>query len=119
MPGVEANIRVGVNDGDFGKQAFEPLKEAVPSPPAPLAAATNLTQPETEYSLPECSKGPLVTGNIVVLKVPSHHRLQPFRRLRQRIMHPASQLGIDLLQLCGHPFADRDADDRESARRSA
>src|SRR5262249_1403055 len=31
-------------------------------------------------------------------------------------MHPAPQLGMDLPQLRGHPFADRDADDREGAR---
>src|SRR5262249_40394650 len=102
-----------------GEQALETLEEAVPSPPAPLAAAANLPQPETEYSFSECSKAPLVTRNGVVLKVPSHHRLQPFRRLRQRIMHPAPQLGIDLLELCGHPFADRDADDGERARCAA
>ena len=117
MPSVEADMWVRVKDGDFGEQACDPLQEAVPSPPAPLAAAANLTQPETEYSLPERSKAPLVTGNGVVLEVSSHHRLQPFRRLRQRIMPPAPQLGMDLLQLRGHPFADRDADYRETARR--
>src|SRR5262245_13046474 len=117
MPSVEADMWVRVKDGDFGEQACDPLQEAVPSPPAPLAAAANLTQPETEYSLPERSKAPLVTGNGVVLEVSSHHRLQPFRRLRQRIMPPAPQLGMDLLQLPGHRLVDGEADYLEPARR--
>src|SRR6266851_3578882 len=111
MLGVEARMWVRVQDADLGEQGSESLKEAVPRPPASLAASTNLTKPEAKHRGPECTQSLLVAGDRVVLEISPHHRLQPFGRLRQRVMQAASQLGMDLLQLRCHPFADGRADD--------
>jgi hypothetical protein len=64
---------------------------------ASLATPPNLAQPQTKYVAPELIQAPLVARNGMVLEVPPHHRLQPFGRLRQRIMQPLSQLGMYLL----------------------
>src|SRR6266849_625962 len=116
MLGVEARGWVRVQDADLGEQGSESLKEAVPRPPASLATSTYLTEPEAKHRGPEGAQSLLVAGNRVILEISPHHRLQPFGRLRQRVMHSASQLGMDLLQLCCHPCADGRADDDEMAR---
>src|SRR5712692_3951906 len=116
MLGVEARLWVRVQDADLGEQSAESLEEAVPGPPAPLAASANLTEPEAKHRVPERSQSLLVARNGVILEKSPHHRLQPFDRLRQRVMHAASQLGLDLLQLRCHPFADCRTGDDEIAR---
>src|SRR6202049_4695889 len=106
MLGVEARLGVRVQDADLGEQSAESLEEAVPGPPAPLAASAYLTKPEAKHCVPERSQSLLVTRNGVILEKAPHHRLQPFDRRRQRVMHSESQFGLDLLQLRCHPFAD-------------
>src|ERR1700730_11535443 len=116
MPGVEARLWVRVQDADLGEQGAESLEEAVPGPPASLAASANLTKPEAKHRVPERSQSLLVARNGVILEKAPPHRLQPFDRLRQRVMHSASQFGLDLLQLRCHPFADCRTGDDEMAR---
>jgi hypothetical protein len=43
----------------------------------------------------------------MVLEVSPHHRLEPFGRFRQRVMHSQSQLSVELFQLRCPTFADR------------
>src|ERR1700693_733228 len=115
MLGVEARLWVRGQDADLGEQGAESLEEAVPGPPASLAASANLTKPEAKHRVPERSQSLLVSNGVILEKAP-HHRLQPLDRLRQRVMHSASQFGLDLLQLRCHPFADCRTGDDEIAR---
>src|SRR5450759_4502007 len=43
----------------------------------------------------------------MVLEIPPHHRLQPLQRPPDLLVHPLSQLRLNILQLGCHAFADR------------
>lgn len=51
----------------------------------------------------------------MILEVTPHYRLKPFGRFHQRVMHSLFQLGVELLQLRCHAFADRLTDYGEIA----
>src|SRR5712692_4732601 len=103
MLGVEARLGVRVQDADLGEQGSESLEEAVPGPPAPLAASANLPEPEAKHRSPERSQSLLVTRNGVILEKPPHHRLQPFGRLRGLTVGTMPDGGFDLIDVGGGP----------------
>jgi hypothetical protein len=51
----------------------------------------------------------------MVFVVAALHTSEPFANLRQRFVHSAAELPLELLQFRSHPFARRFAPDDESA----
>src|SRR5260370_22106360 len=106
MLGVEAHIWLRMQDSDFREQVSEVCQEAFPGPAAPLAASPKLAQQPAHRLFPKRDQSRFDSRYGMVAKVSPHHGLQPFCRFRQRVLHPPSQLGLHLLQLPRHTFAD-------------
>jgi hypothetical protein len=54
--------------------------------------------PEPTDSEPENRRRRLIYGHSVVADVPTHHRLQPFARLGDEVVHPSLKLGFHFVQ---------------------
>src|SRR6266478_9187766 len=113
---VEARLRVRMQNMDLRQQDTQALQKTLPGPTAPLTAPSKLTQPESQHVLPERFQFRLVTRNRIVLEIPPHHRLQPFCRTGNRLVHPLSQLPLDICQLGCHALADGRSHYSEIAR---
>ena len=90
-----------------GYPSFCQLVEPGPVHPGPLPATAQCPSPESGYPLPEDPQSNEVSRYRVVVEVALHDRPEPLAGLRHRIMHPSSELLLDLLQLRSHTFADR------------
>ncbi len=103
-----------MHDTRVRSPAVEHRAVAIPAHP-PLAAAADHFPPQPEEPIAKSPKRRAVTRYGVVLVIATQNTPQPLADLRQRLMHPAAKLLLDLLQFCSHPFAGRLAPDDEAA----
>src|SRR5271156_5906878 len=106
MHGVKANARVRMHNARIRDPAVEHRAIAIPAH-APRTAAAHCFPPQPEESMPEPPERSAVAWYRVILVITALHTSQPLTDLRQRLMHPASQLPLQLLQFRAHPFARR------------
>ena len=81
--------------------------------PVLLAAAPQRSEPVPGHLVAEGLDCRDVAGHGVVCRVPAQHAGQPAALLRDRIVHAAPELDLDLGQLSPQPLGDRDALQRE------
>jgi len=89
-------------------------KDARPVDPVLLAAAAKSTPPEREHPIPKHAQTREVAGDRIVVEVTLHDRLEPSAGLAHGIVHPLTELLLNLSQLRPHAFANRLAPHHES-----
>jgi hypothetical protein len=72
-----------------------------------LASREQDASPEPNYPIAKSTQAVDVSWYRMVVEVTLHDRAEPCTGLRYRVVHPPTQLLLDLKQLCAHPFADR------------
>jgi hypothetical protein len=113
MSGVEANLRIWVQDFRARYPSFEEGMKSLPPFASPLSPACEDLIPQPVNALPEGAQLSKVSGHCVVLVVAVNDLPKPCTDLAGAIMHPAAKLDLDGLQLRNHPLFRRDAPDGE------
>jgi len=78
-----------------------------PGEPAFLTSAAKCLPPMPSYPIPEYAEAVDVARYRVVVEVALHNRLEPLAGLAHGIVHPLTELLLNLPQLRSHAFADR------------
>ena len=78
-----------------------------PVDPALLTPAAKSTPPEREHPIPKHARTREVPWYRVVVEVALHDRLEPLAALAHGIVHPLTELLLNLPQLRPQAFADR------------
>ena len=109
MSGGEANIRKGMERTRLRKPSRSQDKDACPVDPVLLAPAAKSTPPEREHPIPKHAQTREVPGDRigVEVEVALHDRLEPLAGLAHGIVHPLTELLLNLSQLRPHAFANR------------
>src|ERR1035441_1227451 len=105
----------GMQDVRDGQPAGRELMQSFPVEAMALAALAQLGSPQPGQPVAKESQAVEVSRYRVIVEVALHDRPEPFTGLRHRIVHPPSELLLDLLQLGPQAFADRLAPHRESS----
>jgi len=92
---------------DVRDEAPEPLPKFVPVPARSLTPPPKPPPPHAQHCVPERVQALRVARHGVISEISANHRLQPPRRVRNPRMQALAELLPILLQLGGHPFADR------------
>jgi len=72
-----------------------------------LAAVPQGPSLEPSHPFPKYTQAVEVSRYRVVVEVALHDRLEPFPRLRHRMVHPRTELPLDLLEFGSHALAHR------------
>ena len=99
MSGVEAGVRVGMQDSGDGYPPIENRSQRFPPLLGALAATDENIPPESVDALSEGAQLTDIPGNSMVLVVASDHPPKPCTNLTDTIMLPAEKLNLDGLQL--------------------
>ena len=102
MDGVEASLRIRVQDARVRDPPIEEGNEAFPPHISALAAAYQDVMPQSVNALSEEAQLVDVPGNGVVLVIPSDDLPEPCTDLTYTIMLPAEKLCLDGFQLRNH-----------------
>src|SRR5579862_8296083 len=113
MSGVEAGLRVRVQDFRAWYPPFEQRSEALPPFAGALAAAREYLEPQPINTLPEGAQLSQISGHGVVLVITGDDLPKPCTDLAWASVHPAAKLDLDGLQLRNHPLLRRNAPDGE------
>src|SRR5512140_3186724 len=89
----------------LGKPVIDQLRHAIPCETALLTAPPERAPPEVGHMMSERRKRPTIGRHRVVGKVAGHDLPQPSPLLRDRLVHPAPKLRLDVLQLAQHAVA--------------
>ena len=100
------------------KPASEQWTDASPSDLRPLTATVKYGSPQPLQPMPEDVHRSKISGHSVVSIVTLQDAPQPCPDLLQRLVHPAAQRLLNLLQLGHHPLVRRLSPDREPALRT-
>src|SRR5690625_1611266 len=97
--GVKANIRIWVDDAGSGKPFALQAIEAFPRPALArfLTAPSDHPQPHSADLSVELARRFHIPRHSMILGETADHACQPSPRLRQRFVHPFSQLNFDFL----------------------
>ena len=82
-------------------------KGACPIDPVLLAPAAKSTPPECDHPIPKHAQALEIAGDRIVVEVALHDRLEPLAGLAHGIVHPLTELLLNLSQLGPHAFAYR------------
>jgi len=93
--------------------SFEQRSANLPPLAGTLAAACECLVPQSIDALPEGAQLSDITGHCVVLVVAVDDLPKPCTDVAWAIMHPATELGLDSLELRNHPHLRRNAPDGE------
>src|ERR1700752_4354246 len=113
MSGVEAGMRVGMQDSGYGYPPVEDRSQGLPPPLCALAATNQDVPPEPIDALSEGAQLIDIPGNSMVLVVASAPLPKPCTDLTDTIMLPAEKLNLDGLQLRNHSLFRRNPPDGE------
>src|ERR1700733_7382291 len=113
MSGVEAGVRVGMQDSGDGYPPIENRSQRFPPLLGALAATDENISPESIDALSKGAQLTDVPGNSMVLVVAIDHLPKPCTNLTDTIMLPAEKLNLDGLQLRHHSLFRRDPPDSE------
>jgi hypothetical protein len=94
MSGVEAGMRVGMQDSGYGYPPVEDRSQGLPPPLCALAATNQDVPPEPIDALSEGAQLIDIPGNSMVLVVASDHLPKPCTNLPDTIMLPAEKLDL-------------------------
>jgi hypothetical protein len=108
MDGVEASLRIRVQDCRARYPSFEQRSESLPPFAGALAAACEYLIPQPVDALPEGAQLTEVSGHCLVLVIAVDHLPKPCTNLAWAIMHSAAKLDLDGIQLRNHPLLRRD-----------
>ena len=100
------------------KPASEQWTDASPSDLRPLTATVKYGSPQPLQPMPEDVHRSKISSHSVVSIVTLQDAPQPCPELLQRLVHPAAQRLLNLLQLGHHPLVRRLSPDREPALRT-
>ena len=89
MSGVEAGVRIGMQDSGYGYPPIEDRSQRLPFLLCALAATNQNVSPEPIYALSEGTQLTDIPGNSMVLVVASDHLPKPCTNLTDAIMLPA------------------------------
>ena len=98
------------------QQGFQAGRKTFPSHAMSLASAPQRLQPTPQQVFAKRSQPRQVAGNGVILEIPPHHLLQPFRGCRYARVQAFVQPYSDFCELGCHALADRLPTNREFAR---
>src|SRR5205085_9528256 len=118
MSSVKASVRVRMQNARCGQPAIEEWANALPTDIWPLTAVAKRAPPQALQSMPEGVHRPEISRHGVVLIEALGNAPQPCPDLVQRLVHPAAQRLLDLLQLCHHPLIRRLTPDHEQTPRT-
>src|SRR6516162_11151531 len=113
MSGVEASLRIRVQDFRTRYPPFEQRSESLPPFVGTLTAACEYLIPQPVDALPEGAQLPNISGHRVVLVVAVDDLPKPCTDLARASMHPAAKLDLDGLELRNHPLLRRNTPDGE------
>src|SRR5271169_476070 len=113
MSGVEASLRIRVQDFRAWYPPFEQRSESLPPFAGTLTAACEYLIPQPVDALPEGAQLPDISGHRVVLVVAVDDLPKPCTDLARASMHPAAKLDLDGLELRNHPLLRRNTPDGE------
>ena len=99
MSGVEASLRIRVQDFRARYPAFEQRSESLPPFAGTLTAACEYLIPQPVDALPEGAQLPDISGHRVVLVVAVDDLPKPCTDFARASMHPAAKLDLDGLEL--------------------
>ena len=107
--------RIGMADM-FGRQVmgYEP-PHPIPEDTTSLAATRQRAVPEPADLEPEQMQRRVIHRHPIITKMAADNGSQPFTYLRNGIMHPSLELGLDLTQLRLQPLANRLPNHRKPA----
>src|SRR6516164_6183480 len=103
----EACSGVGMERTRNRKPSLGQSAHSGPVGPALLSPATECPAPESYHPITKYTESARVSRDRVVVEVTLYDRLEPFPRLRRRIVHTRSQLLLDFFQLGCHALGDR------------
>ena len=103
----EARIGVRMERTRNRKPSLGQSAHSGPVGPALLSPATECPAPESYHPITKYTESARVSRDRVVVEVTLYDRLEPFPRLRRRIVHTHSQLLLDFFQLGCHALGDR------------
>ena len=83
----------------MGNPAFRPLVQSGPVGRTLLPATAQGPPPEARHPIPKDPQAVQISRYRMVVEVALYDRPEPFAGLRHRIVHPPSELLLDLLQL--------------------
>src|SRR5664280_2225849 len=99
MTGVEARLRIRVQDFRARYPPFEQRNKSLPPVAGTLTAACEYLIPQSVDALPEGAQLPKISGHSVVLVVAVDDLPKPCTDLARASMHPAAKLDLDGLEL--------------------
>jgi len=103
----EARIGIRVERTRDREPSLSQSAHSGPIGPALLSPASECPAPESYHPITKYTESAQVSWDRVVVEVTLYDRLEPFPRLRRRIVHTRSQLLLDFLQLGCHALGDR------------
>jgi hypothetical protein len=113
MDGVEASLRIRVQDFRARYPPFEEGTKSLPPFAGALTAACEYLIPQSIDALPKGAQLSDIPGHRVVLVVAVNDLPKPCTDIARAIMHPAAKLYLDSLELRNHPLLRRNAPDGE------
>src|SRR5664279_3257644 len=113
MTGVEARLRIRVQDFRARYPPFEQRNKSLPPFAGTLTAACEYLIPQSVDALPEGAQLPEISGHSVVLVVAVDDLPKPCTDLARASMHPAAKLDLDGLELRNHPLRRRNTPEGE------
>ena len=111
MDGVEASLRIRVQDCRTWYPPVEEGQQSLPLLASTLAATHKDVMPQSNDPLSEGAQLSIISGNRMVLVVAIDDPPEPFTDLAWTIMHPAPKLELDSFELRDHPLLRRNAPD--------
>src|ERR1039457_4176373 len=113
MTGVEARLRIRVQDFRARYPPFEQRNKSLPPFVGTLTAACEYLIPQSVDALPDRAHLPEISGHRMVLGVAVDDLPKPCTGLARASMHPAAKLNLDGLELRTHPLLGRNTPDGE------
>ena len=89
--GVEADVRVGMQDPSPGNPMVDDRPEPCPRHPVPLTSAPKRVKPTADRLASERVQADEIAGHPVIVEVPLHHASQPLPKLPDRFVAPPEQ----------------------------
>src|SRR3974377_1882956 len=113
--GVEAVTGQWVQYPDRREEAVGDAGELLPGHECTLPAPLERLEPTPSHLVEVPPQARAVSGNGIVVQIPSEHLIQPRPGLGNGVVHSFAQFHLDRLQLLQHPLLDRLAPDDERA----
>src|SRR5512147_1215522 len=104
MNGVEASIRIGMQDAGWCYPPCQDWSNSLPSHLRALAAADQDIPPQSVDATFEDAQLIKITGDSMVLVITQHNSLEPCTDRGRAIMLPALRLSLDSFELRHHPL---------------